>query len=106
MLNDAHAVIRRRVLYYYGSPRQARLEAKETLPAKLDLILDQLHLRERVKDETVLIKMHTGNNIVYSTIHPVFVRKVVQAIKDGGGKPFVADVSWDAQRRGNAWLCL
>ncbi len=84
-------------IVYYGSPRQARLEAKETLPAKLDLILEQLHLRDRVKDETVLIKMHTGNNIVYSTIHPVFVRKVVQAIKDGGGKPFVADVSWDAR---------
>ncbi len=82
---------------YYGSPRQARLDANETLPAKLDLILDRLHLRERVKDETVAIKMHTGNNIVYSTIHPVFVRKVVQAIKDGGGKPFVADVHWDAR---------
>ena len=27
---------------YYGSPRQARLEAKETLPAKLDLIIDRL----------------------------------------------------------------
>jgi len=88
---------------YYGSPRQARLEAKETLPAKLDLILEQLHLRERVKDETVAIKMHTGNNIVYSTIHPVFVRKVVEAIIDGGGKPFVADVNWDvrgAEKRG------
>jgi hypothetical protein len=82
---------------YYGSPRQARLDAKETLPAKLDLILDQLHLRDRVKDETVVIKMHTGNQIVYSTIHPVFVRKVVQAIKDGGGTPFVADVNWDAR---------
>ena len=33
---------------YYGSPRQARLEAKETLPAKLDLILERLALRERV----------------------------------------------------------
>jgi uncharacterized Fe-S center protein len=80
---------------FYGSPRQAHLEAKESLPAKLDLILDALHLRERVKGETVVLKMHTGNNIGYSTVHPVFVRKVVQAIKDGGGKPFVADVSWD-----------
>ncbi|OGO65417.1 MAG: hypothetical protein A2030_09485 [Chloroflexi bacterium RBG_19FT_COMBO_50_10] len=88
---------------FYGSPRQARLDAKETLPAKLDLILEQLHLRERVKDETVVIKMHTGNNIVYSTVHPVFVRKVVEAIIDGGGKPFVADVNWDvrgAEKRG------
>ena len=81
---------------FFGSARQARLEAKETLPAKLDLIIDRLHIRDRVKDETVAIKMHTGNNIVYSTIHPVFVRRLVQAIKDGGGKPFVVDVNWDA----------
>ncbi len=81
---------------FFGSAHQARLEAKETLPAKLDLILDQLHIRDRVKDETVVIKMHTGNNMVYSTIHPVFVRRVVQAVKDGGGKPFVVDVNWDA----------
>ncbi|MBP9041264.1 MAG: DUF362 domain-containing protein [Anaerolineaceae bacterium] len=80
---------------YYGSPRQARLNAKETLPAKLDLILEALHLRDRVKDEMVCLKLHVGNNIGYSTIHPVFVRKVVQAIKDGGGKPFIADVDWD-----------
>ncbi len=88
---------------FFGSARQARLEAKETLPAKLDLILERLHLRDRVKDETVAIKMHTGNGIGYSTVHPVFVRKVVQAIKDGGGKPFVTDVTWDvkgAEERG------
>jgi uncharacterized Fe-S center protein len=82
---------------FFGSARQARLEAKETLPAKLDLILDRLHLRDRVKDETVAIKMHTGNNINYSTVHPVFVRKIVQAVKDGGGKPFVTDVNWDVK---------
>jgi len=90
---------------YYGSARQARLEAKETLPAKLDLILEKLQLRERVKGESVAIKMHTGNNMVYSTIHPVFVRRVVQAVKDGGGKPFVVDVNWDAagaEQRGYA----
>ena len=88
---------------YFGTARQSRLEAKETLPAKLDLILERLKLRERVKDEIVVIKMHTGNNIGYSTIHPVFVRRLVQAIKDGGGKPFIADVNWDvagAETRG------
>jgi len=82
---------------YFGSPRQARLEANETLPAKLDLILERLKLRERVKDETVVVKMHTGNNIGYSTVHPVFVRKVVKAIKEGGGRPYIADVTWDAK---------
>ncbi len=80
---------------YYGDPRQAKLEAKETLPAKLDLILEKLKLSERVKDETVAIKMHMGNNLSYSVIHPLFVRKVVQAVKAGGGHPFVVDLDWD-----------
>ncbi len=84
-------------IVYYGSPRQYKLDAKETLPAKLDLILERLNLRDRVKNELVCVKMHAGVNIGYSTIHPVFVRKVVQAIKDGGGKPFVADVTWGAE---------
>src|SRR5450759_2827049 len=88
---------------YFGSAHQSRLEAKETLPAKLDLVLEKLQIRDRVKDEMVVIKMHTGNNIGYSTIHPVFVRRLVQAVKDGGGKPFIADVTWDvagAETRG------
>jgi uncharacterized Fe-S center protein len=88
---------------YFGSPRQARLEARETLPAKLDLILEQLNIRERVKDETVAIKIHAGSNLGYSTIHPVFVRRVVQAVLEGGGHPFVTDLGWDvhdAEARG------
>jgi uncharacterized protein len=80
---------------YYGSPRQARWEAKETLPAKLDLILERLNLRDRVKDETVALKMHLGSHMGYSTVHPVFVRRVVDAIKQGGGHPFITDLSWD-----------
>ncbi len=80
---------------YFGSPRQARLRGEETLPAKLDLILERLHLRDRVNKETVAIKIHSGGNIGYSVIHPVFVRRVVQAVKDGGGHPFVTDVNWD-----------
>ncbi len=82
---------------YFGSAHQSRLEAKETLPAKLDLILDRLQLRHRVKDESVVIKMHTGSDIGYSTVHPVFVRKVVQAVKDGGGHPVVTDLNWDVR---------
>ena len=46
---------------YYGSPRQAQLKAEETLPAKLDLIIEKLKIRERVKDETVAIKLHLGS---------------------------------------------
>jgi uncharacterized Fe-S center protein len=88
---------------YFGSPRQARWDAEETLPAKLDRIIERLNIRERVKDETVAIKIHSGNNMGYSTLHPVFVRRVVQAVLDGGGSPFITDLSWDthnAHQRG------
>jgi uncharacterized Fe-S center protein len=80
---------------YFGSARQGRLVAGETLPAKLDLIMERLNIQDRVKDESVAIKLHVGGNIGYSVIHPVFVRKVVQAVKDGGGHPFVTDVGWN-----------
>lgn len=80
---------------FYGSPRQAKLKAEETLPAKLDLLIEKLKIQDRVKDKVVAVKLHVGNNIGYSVIHPVFVRKVVQAVLDGGGKPFVCDVDWD-----------
>lgn len=82
-------------IVYYGSPRQSHLKANETLPMKLDLILESLNLKERVNKEIVAIKVHSGGNIGYSTIHPVFLRRVVQAVKDGGGRPFVTDVNWD-----------
>ncbi|HEX2908050.1 MAG TPA: DUF362 domain-containing protein, partial [Phototrophicaceae bacterium] len=88
---------------YWGSPRQTQLDASETLPAKLDLILERLNLRERVKGHRVAIKLHLGFNLGYSMVHPVFVRRVVQAVLDGGGKPFITDVAHsvnDATRRG------
>ncbi len=81
---------------YYGSAKQRRLSAAETLPAKLDRVLERLHLKDRVHRETVAIKMHLGSNIGYSTVHPVFVRKVVAAVKAGGGRPFVTDTAHSA----------
>ncbi len=77
---------------YFGSAHQTQLIPEETLPAKLEKILEKLELDKRVKDEVVAIKMHLGGNIGYSTIHPVFVRKVVEAVKKGGGKPYVCDL--------------
>ena len=78
---------------FFATAKQAWLDASETLPCKLDLIVERLQIRQRVKGERVAVKMHLGGNVGYSTIHPVFVRRVVQAVLDGGGKPFVTDTS-------------
>lgn len=88
---------------YWGSPKQTQLDHKETLPAKLDLILEELNLRERVKGHRVAIKMHLGIHVGYSTVHPVFARRVAQAVLEGGGKPFITDLPHsvaDAHTRG------
>jgi len=88
---------------FFTSAKQSYIRAEETLPLKLDAIINTLEIPRRVKNETVAIKMHLGGNVGYSTIHPVFVRRVVEAVLDGGGKPFVTDVSnacIDAHKRG------
>jgi uncharacterized Fe-S center protein len=88
---------------FWGSPRQTQLDSRETLPAKLDLILGQLKVSERVKGRRVAIKIHLGGDLGYSTVHPVFVRRVVEAVLAGGGKPFVTDLPHavaDAHMRG------
>ncbi len=77
---------------FWGSPQQTQLRPEETLPAKLDLILEKLNLRARVKGHRVAIKMHLGFDVGYSMVHPVFVRKVAQAVLEGGGRPFVTDL--------------
>ena len=44
---------------FWGSPRQTQLDARETLPAKLDLILERLRVRERVKGQRVATEAFT-----------------------------------------------
>lgn len=83
-----------KVLFAPATVRELRWE--ETLPAKLDRILEQLEITEMVKDQFVAIKMHLGGNVGYTTVHPLFVRKVVQFVKNAGGKPFLTDTSWAA----------
>ncbi len=88
---------------YYSSAKQSFIRAEETLPMKLDVLLTKLEIDKRVKNESVAIKMHLGGNVGFSTLHPVLVRRVVEAVLDAGGKPFVTDVSIacrDAYKRG------
>lgn len=66
-------------------------DANQTLPARFDRILAQSGLSDRLKGKTVAIKMHVGSNIGYSTIPPVFIRKLVDFIKAAGGDCFCTD---------------
>jgi hypothetical protein len=61
-----------------------RVEHDRALPMKFSRMLDKFNLPERLKGKTVGIKMHFGGSTGYTTIHPVFIRILVQKIKDAG----------------------
>jgi len=60
------------------------LEKNKTLPAKFERMLKRLKLKDRVGGKSVAVKMHLGGGIGYTTIHPVFVRILVDALKEAG----------------------
>ncbi len=69
----------------------ARYEATQTLPAKFSRMLKKSGLAERVKGKTVAIKMHVGEGITYSTIPPMFIRILVDFLKENGAECFITD---------------
>ncbi|NIM06816.1 MAG: DUF362 domain-containing protein [Armatimonadetes bacterium] len=78
----------------FASAKVEKMAADATLPAKFQRMLDKIDLRSYFDNKTVAIKMHVGNQIGYTTIHPLFVKILVDAIKAAGGRPFITDGSW------------
>jgi len=68
-----------------------KYEPDESLPARFDRLLDKSPLGTIVKDKSVAIKFHVGSYLSYSTIAPVFVRKLVSKVKQWGGECFLTD---------------
>jgi len=71
---------------YFADAAVTRMESSLTLPAKFKRLLEKFDLPARVKDKRVGIKMHFGGDIGYTTISPVFIRILVQALKDAGAR--------------------
>jgi uncharacterized Fe-S center protein len=69
----------------------SKYDANETLPARFDRLLDATPLKDMVKGKSVAIKFHVGSYLSYSTIAPVFVRKLVAKVKGWGGECFLTD---------------
>jgi len=80
---------------YFGAATVQRPGADGTLPAKLRRILKRFDLEHVCQDDPVPIKMHLGGGLGYTTIHPLFVRILVEAVRRAGGKPFVVDSHFD-----------
>lgn len=71
------------------------LEPKHSIGAKWIRLLDRLDLASAVKDRRTAIKMHLGGGTGFSTIHPLFVRRLVEKLKEAGAKEvFVTDTPY------------
>lgn len=71
-----------------------RATAKENLVAKLARLLDTAGLCEIIKKrDLVAIKLHFGEQGNTAFIRPVFIRKIVESIKNTGAVPFLTDAN-------------
>ncbi|MBM3494674.1 MAG: DUF362 domain-containing protein [Armatimonadetes bacterium] len=80
----------------FASAHVARLDRNASLPARFGRMLDAAGYSARFKGMRVAIKMHVGADIGFYTIHPLFVRMVVEAVKRSGGSPYITDGSFSS----------
>jgi uncharacterized protein len=78
-----------------------KYDHSETLPARFGRLLDRMGLEEVVKGKWTAVKMHVGRGIGYTTIHPMFVKILVDKLKKFGAKVYITDQEVaDARSRG------
>lgn len=76
----------------FTSARAPEFDYHVSLPAKLQELLDQIDLKNFIEPgEYVAIKMHLGSYGAFRIVRPPFIRKVADAVRAVGGKPFVTD---------------
>ena len=66
---------------FFASAIPERVDRHLTLPACFQRLLAAMPIAERIKGKTVCIKMHLGGDLGYSTIHPLFVKLLVDHVK-------------------------
>jgi uncharacterized Fe-S center protein len=77
---------------YFASARVKKWNYNESMPGKLEKLLKKINLTDYFKkDEWIAIKTHFGSEGAHRIIRPVFLRKIVEALKKIGSKPFVTD---------------
>ncbi|MHC5078684.1 MAG: DUF362 domain-containing protein [Planctomycetota bacterium] len=78
---------------YHVDARVLRWTRAASLPGKLESLLQNHgNLESVVKPKApVALKMHFGSHGAHRIIRAAFVRRVVEAVREAGGKPFVCD---------------
>lgn len=77
---------------FFSKARVEKWDYRDSLPGKLEELLGEFDLSKYlVKDEWVAVKTHFGSEGAHRIIRPVFLRKVVEAVRSAGAKPFITD---------------
>ena len=77
---------------YFSTARTHRWNYRDSVPGKLETLLGTMDLSSRfTKDDWVAVKTHWGSHGAFRIVPPVMIRKVVDAVKGTGAKPFVTD---------------
>jgi uncharacterized Fe-S center protein len=75
----------------FASVKYTKYDSSVTLPAKFERLIDEMNLEDTVKGKWTTIKMHLGRGIGYTTIHPLFVKILVNKLKLFGAKVYITD---------------
>lgn len=77
---------------YFSTARTLRWDQRHSVPGKLESLLRRLDLANRfIAEDWVAIKTHWGSPGAFRIVPPVMLRKVVDAVRLAGAKPFVTD---------------
>jgi len=77
---------------YFADARAKGYDYKYSFVAKFEQILNMIDFKEFIsKKDYVAIKTHFGSYGGHRIVRPIFLRKVVEKVKEVGGKPFVTD---------------
>jgi len=77
---------------YYAGARVRKWKYSESMPGRLQRLLNEFDIsRYFERGEWVAVKTHFGSEGAHRIVRPVFIRKVTEALKSIGSKPFVTD---------------
>ncbi len=77
---------------YFASARVKKWKYDESMPGKLERLLKEVELPKYFeKNEWVAVKTHFGSEGAHRIVRPVFLKKVVDALRAIQTKPFVTD---------------
>ncbi len=61
---------------------------------KIGVLLDRVNLQEKIREkDLVAIKLHFGEKGNTAYVRPIFLRKIVDRVKECNGKPFLTDTN-------------